>query len=147
MSKKSYPLQIFNTTSLDVPCKEIDCRKIFEFVAKHEEVNFEMVEMAYVDEEEIVRINKEFLQKDYVTDIISFRYDEEKSNTNIEGTLYCCLPRIIDQAKEFGQTSDKECLRILIHGLLHLIGYNDESEPEKKEMTRLEDLYLSMFYE
>tara|TARA_R110000868_G_scaffold341432_2_gene602282 strand:+ start:202 stop:600 length:399 start_codon:yes stop_codon:yes gene_type:complete len=132
---------------MDFPCKEIDCRKVFEFVAKHEKVTFELVETAYVDEQEIARINKEFLKRDYVTDIISFRYDEDASNTKIEGTLYCCLPRIIDQAKEFGEVPEKECLRILIHGLLHLIGYEDQSDQEKKEMTRLEDLYLSMFYE
>lgn len=142
-----YPLQIFNTTSLDFPCEEIDCRKVFEFVAQHENVSFELVEVAYVDEQEIVRINKEFLKRDYVTDIISFRYDEDNSNTQIEGTLYCCLSRIVDQAKEFDEAPEKECLRILIHGLLHLIGYDDQSDSEKKEMTRLEDLYLSMFYE
>jgi rRNA maturation RNase YbeY len=144
---EQYPLQIFNTTSIDLPCKEINLRKVFEFVIKHEQVQFELVETAYVDEQEIIRINKEFLKRDYVTDIISFRYDEDESNNNIEGTLYCCLPRIIDQAKEFNQSPEKECLRILIHGLLHLIGYDDQSDSEKKEMTRLEDLYLSMFYE
>ncbi|MBO6621288.1 MAG: rRNA maturation RNase YbeY [Balneola sp.] len=144
---ETYPLQIFNTTDIDLPCKEIDCRKVFEFVAQHEKVIFELVELAYVDEQEIIRINKEFLKRDYITDIISFRYDEDDSNTKIEGTLYCCLSRIIDQAKEFNQTSEKECLRILIHGLLHLIGYEDQSEAEKEEMTNLENLYLSMFYE
>lgn len=144
---ETYPLQIFNTTELDLPFKESDCRKVFEFIEKHENVTFELVEAAYVDEQEIVRINKEFLNRDYVTDIISFRYDEDETNTCIEGTLYCCLPRIIDQAREFSQSPEKECLRILIHGLLHLIGYEDQSETEKKEMTRLEDLYLSMYYE
>ena len=52
---------------------------------------------------------------------------------------------IIDQAKEFNQSSEKECLRILIHGLLHLTGYDDQSDEEKEEMTKLENLYLSMF--
>lgn len=144
---KSYPLQIFNTTDTDLPCKEIDCRKIFEFVAHHEKATFELVEVAYVDESEIIRINKEFLKRDYVTDIISFRYDENESPVDIEGTLYCCLPRIIEQAQELGQSPEKECLRILVHGLLHIIGYDDQTEAEKKEMTKLEDLYLSMFYE
>lgn len=141
----SYPLQIFNTTTLKLPCEEADCIKVFEFVAKHEQASFDSVEVAYVDEEEIIRVNKEFLQRDYVTDIISFSYDEDDSN--IEGTLYCCLPRIIDQAKEFDQPIEKEFLRILIHGLLHLIGYDDQTDTEKAEMTRLEDQYLSMFYE
>lgn len=139
-----YPLQLFNTTSLELPCKEIDCRKLFEFIAKSEEATFNLVEVAYVDEAEIVRINKEFLKRDYITDIISFRYDENESPTDIEGTLYCCLPRIIDQADEFNQPHEKECLRILVHGLLHLIGYDDQTPSEKEEMTRLEDMYLSM---
>lgn len=143
----TYPLQIFNTTTLNLPCEETDCIKVFELVAKHEQANFELVEVAYVDEQEIIRINKKFLNKDYITDIISFRYDEDESDANIEGTLYCCLPRIIDQAKEFNQSSDRECLRILTHGLLHLIGYDDQTGTEKKEMTRLEDLYLSMINE
>ena len=142
-----YPLQIFNTTSLELPCSELDCRKLFELIGKHEQASFNVVEVAYVDEAEIVRINEEFLQRDYVTDIISFRYDENESPKDIEGTLYCCLPRIIDQAKEFNQSSAKECLRILAHGLLHLIGYDDQTSSEKEEMTRLEDLYLSMVIE
>ncbi len=143
----TYPLQIFNTTNAELPCKEIDCRKIFEFICQHEKATFELVEVAFVDENEIVRINKEFLKRDYITDIISFRYNDTEDNSAIEGTLYCCLPRIIEQAKEFGDPSERECLRVFIHGLLHLIGYDDKTEPEKKEMTRLEDLYLSMFYE
>lgn len=142
-----YPLQIFNATKTDLPVQEIDYRKVFEFVAEHENASFELVELAYVDESEIVRINLEFLKRDYVTDIISFRYDENENKQEIEGTLYCCLPRIIEQAKEHDQTSRKECLRIFIHGLLHLIGYDDQSESEKAEMTRLENQYLSMFYQ
>lgn len=142
-----YPLQIFNTTNLDLPCKETDCRELFELIAEHEKASFSLVEVAYVDETEIVRINKEFLQRDYITDIISFRYDENEDATDIEGTLYCCLPRIISQADEFNEPKEKECLRILTHGLLHLIGYNDQTESEKNEMTRLEDLYLSMVWE
>jgi len=143
----SHPLQIFNTTDIDLPCTEVDCRKIFEFVAEHEQADFELVETAYVNEAEIIRINKEFLKRNYVTDIISFRYDEHETANDIEGTLYCCLPRIIEQAAEYNQSSEKECLRILVHGLLHLIGYDDQTEDEKKEMTRLENLYLSMFKE
>ncbi len=142
-----YPLQIFNATDTELPVQEIDLRKVFEFVAEHESATFELVELAYVSEEEIVRINKEFLKRDYVTDIISFRYDENEAHNDIEGTLYCCLTRILSQADEFNQPQKKECFRIFIHGLLHLIGYDDETEAEKKEMTRLEDLYLSMFYQ
>ncbi|HBQ58395.1 MAG TPA: rRNA maturation RNase YbeY, partial [Balneolaceae bacterium] len=111
---------------------------------QHESAKFELVELVYVSEDEIVRINKEHLDRDYVTDIISFRYDDDEDsgdNTAIEGTLFCCAPRIKEQAEDFGETADREFKRILIHGLLHLIGYDDRSEAEKKRMTELENTY------
>lgn len=104
---------------------------------------FAEVELVYVHEEEIVRVNREFLQRDYVTDIISFRYDESESNDEIEGSLVCCAPRITEQAGEFGQTEKEEFLRIFVHGMLHLIGYDDDTESKKNKMTELENYFLA----
>ena len=141
----SHSLQIFNTTKLALPISENTAHKLLEAIQKGEEVIFESVEVAYVDEQEIVRINKEFLSRDYITDIISFRYDDDSyDNEGIEGTLYCCLPRIIEQADEFGEDKTTETYRILAHGLLHLCGYDDQTDSEKAKMTELENLYLSL---
>jgi rRNA maturation RNase YbeY len=96
-----------------------------------------------VDEDEIVRINKEHLDRDYVTDIITFRYDESDADA-IEGTMFCCAPRIAEQAEEFNESRKREFLRIYIHGLLHLIGYEDKSDQQKKEMTAKEETYLDL---
>jgi rRNA maturation RNase YbeY len=97
-----------------------------------------------VDEDEIVRINKDHLDRDYVTDIITFRYDEPEDKEQIEGTMFCCAPRITEQAKEFNESPKREFLRIYIHGLLHLIGYEDKSDEQKKLMTGKENTYMDL---
>lgn len=138
-------LQSFNESSVNVPLDQPTAQKILSLIEVHEKVVYSFVELVYVDEEEIIRINNEHLDRDYVTDIISFRYDEESGgDQEIEGTLFCCAPRIKEQAQEFGETAEREFKRILIHGLLHLIGYDDQTEEEKRSMTELEDKYMAL---
>ena len=144
MEATDHPLQIFNTSGFNLPFKESEAAFLLDTISSEQQVNFAFVEVVFVDEKEIVRINKEFLERDYVTDIISFRYDEDTSNMEIEGTLYCCASRISEQASEFNQPPNREFLRIIVHGLLHLCGYEDATPDEKKEMTRLEDHFLSL---
>lgn len=144
MDSTEHPLQIFNTSGLELPFDSSDAAFLLDKISDYQEVAFSFVEVVFVDESEIVRINKEFLKRDYITDIISFRYDENMTNLEIEGTLYCCAQRISEQASELSIPTRKEYLRIITHGLLHLCGYNDISKDEKKEMTHLEDHFLSM---
>ena len=137
-------LEVFNDSGIELPASQSEFNALLEIIESDQKVGFRYVEIVFVDEEEIVRVNKEFLQRDYITDIISFRYDDDPAlNDAIEGTLYCCPPRIREQAKEFADNVKQEFLRVVVHGLIHLIGYDDQSEEEKKEMTRLENMYLS----
>lgn len=135
-------LQVFNESGIDIPVIEHDLQRLIEIIKEKEHVSFELLEVVYVDEEEIVRVNKEYLNRDYVTDIISFRYDEDDSNSPIEGTLYCCAQRINEQAVEFESPTKQEFERIFIHGVLHLIGYDDQRPSDKQKMTELENYYL-----
>ncbi|RNC85470.1 MAG: rRNA maturation RNase YbeY [Balneola sp.] len=146
MEESASILQLFNEHDFALPFSEIEAEKLLEIISKDQKVTFSFVEVAYVDEKEIIKVNQEFLSKDYVTDIISFRYDEDETNQSIEGTLYCCAPRIEEQTSEFGESTKREFLRVLVHGLIHLIGFDDQTETEKAEMTRLEDKYLDLFY-
>ncbi len=140
-------LQIFNEAGYPLPFDEPEALELLHLISTDQQCEFSFVEVAYVDEDEIIRVNKEFLSRDYVTDIISFRYDEDESNQAIEGTLYCCAQRIQEQALELGELPKKEFLRVFVHGLIHLIGYDDQAEDEKTEMTRLEDKYLGLFFQ
>lgn len=140
-------LQIFNESDEKVPLSQPQAEIILETVSEHENAKFELVELVYVDESEIIRINKEHLDRDYVTDIISFRYDdgaETGETDSIEGTLFCCAPRIHEQAEEFDEPAEREFQRIFIHGLLHLIGYEDDNKAHKDKMTALENKYLGL---
>lgn len=135
-------IQLYNESGKEIP---IDFEVIREYllkVATQEDCSFSLLEVVYVDESGIVDINQEYLSRDYVTDIISFRYDEDQDNTNIEGTLYCCAQRIYEQALELNEDIEREFKRILIHGLLHLCGYEDDTPGAKEKMTQRENYYL-----
>ena len=147
MSSESSILQIFNESDEKIPLKQSKATTILNKLAENENATFSAIELVYVDEQEIVRINKEHLNRYYVTDIISFRYDdglESGDNTAIEGTLFCCAARIIEQSAEFKEPVEREFQRIFIHGLLHLIGYQDSEESDKAKMTELENKYLAL---
>lgn len=145
MEAPKSPIEIFNTSGLEIPVTESEAAFLLNTISKDQECAYSFVEVVFVDEKEIVRINKEFLNRDYITDIISFRYDDNATNTEIEGTLYCCAQRISEQAAEFSESTKEEFIRIVIHGLIHLIGYDDQTPEEKAEMTKLEDKYLKAF--
>jgi len=93
-----------------------------------------------VDEHAISELNKNHLQKTYITDIITFHYNEEKEP--VEATLFCCAQRIKEQAKEFDCDIKSEFCRVLIHGILHLCGYEDTTDKQKLQMRNKENHYL-----
>lgn len=135
-------VHLFNETTKALPISKDDVTQISTAVKEHENQDFEWVEVAFVDEKMIRPINKEHLGHDYVTDIITFSYGD-RDKKSLEGTLYCCAPQIKKQAKENNQSVKKEFFRIVIHGFLHLCGYNDKTESQKKKMKKRENFYLS----
>jgi len=87
----------------------------------------------------LLDINIEYLKHNYFTDIITFNYVE--GNT-VSGDLFISIDRVKENSKEFNTSWKKELYRVIFHGLLHLIGYNDKTVEEKKTMREKEDLYL-----
>ncbi len=87
-------------------------------------------------------LKKEFFHEDQWTDVIAFRlndYDEKE----LDGEIYISLPRAKENATSFNEPYEKEVTRLIIHGFLHLLGFDDESDEEKKEMTKLENEFLN----
>lgn len=142
MPLKETEVSVFNESGSSVPIDERIARKCISEVARQEACSFNMIEIVYVDEERIKDVNIKHLDHHYVTDIITFRYDENPSNINIEGTLFCCAQRITEQADEYEEDKDTEFKRVLIHGLLHLAGYDDRTDEQKQVMRKREDFYL-----
>ena len=100
-------------------------------------------EIAYifVDDEEILRVNREYLQHDYYTDIITFDYTE--GNT-ISGDLFISLDTVRTNAEQYGKPYEEELHRVIIHGILHLCGINDKGPGEREQMEAAEDKALAM---
>jgi len=86
-------------------------------------------------------LKKEFFNQNHYTDVIAFRMNDY-SEENVEGEVYISLPRVEENAKFFNQPFHKELGRLIIHGGLHLLGYEDKTDEEKAEMTRQENQYL-----
>ncbi len=89
----------------------------------------------------IHKINKEFLSHDYSTDVIAFPLGEDGG---MEAEIYINLDAARNQAKKFNVTYTQEARRLLIHGALHLLGYNDKTRQEKNKMTMREEFYLAL---
>jgi len=95
----------------------------------------------FLTDAELHKINMQFLNHDTFTDIITFDYNQEQI---IIGEIYISLDRVLENAQKNDLNFDDELNRILVHGLLHLMAYNDKSPDEKNEMTAKEDYYLSL---
>lgn len=104
-----------------------------------------LVELTYVfcSDEYLLGINKDFLQHDFYTDIITF--DLSETPTKIIGEIYVSLDRIKDNASELNTSHSDETLRVLFHGALHLCGYKDKKKADIAIMRNKEDYYLSLY--
>ena len=97
------------------------------------------VAYVFVDDEEILRVNRQYLQHDYYTDIITFDYCE---GDTISGDLFISLDTVRSNAAELGVPYGQELRRVIIHGILHLCGINDKGPGEREIMEAAENKAL-----
>lgn len=104
-----------------------------------------LLELTYVfcSDEFLLGINKDFLQHDYYTDIITFDLSENPKQTI--GEIYVSLDRIKDNAKELQTSIKEETLRVIFHGALHLCGYKDKSKTDISTMRKKEEYYIKLY--
>jgi probable rRNA maturation factor len=105
--------------------------------------NRTLSELAFIfcSDEYLLDINKRFLSHDYYTDVITFDYSESNYTS---GDIFISVDRVSDNAKLANQTTENELHRVMVHGVLHLLGYKDKTSAEKSEMTSKEDFYLTL---
>lgn len=96
----------------------------------------------FCDDEYLLKVNQDYLQHDYYTDIITFDYVKGKT---ISGEIFVSLQRISDNASTLSKSYEEELRRVLAHGVLHLCGYKDKTEEQEQEMRRKEDVYLAKY--
>lgn len=109
-------------------------------VIRSENYIFSTLTYIFCDDEYLYNINVEHLQHDTYTDVITFQYSEHA----VDGDIFISIDRIKENAVNFAVTTEHELHRVMVHGLLHLMGYKDKTQADKALMTQKEDFYLAM---
>ena len=115
---------------------------IFQIVKRHK-FTIAQIDFIFCSDEYLRKINKDYLNHDYYTDIITFPYHPEGSK-EIFSDIYISVDRVQENSEEFKCTFIDELHRVMIHGVLHLLGFDDKEEKSKSEMRRAEDLALAL---
>ena len=115
--------------------------KWLRLVAESEIRRMGEVSIIFCSDNYILNVNQEYLQHDYFTDIITFDYCE---GDRISGDLFISVDSVRENAIEYGTDFKDELNRVIVHGILHLIGYDDHNEEDIKMMRQKEDYYLSL---
>ena len=125
----------------DIQLNKSSIQSLLENILLDNKQNTGSINIIMTDDDTLRLMKKEYFNQDLYTDVIAFNIDDNP----FEGEIYISLDRIKDNAKKFNQSFEDELKRILIHGSLHLCGYDDKAPKEKLEMTSLEENYLEKF--
>jgi probable rRNA maturation factor len=118
-------------------------KDFIETIFRKEKKPLAAINYIFCSDEMLLQMNKDFLQHDYYTDIISFGLSDP--NEPIEAEIYISIDRVKDNAVTMGTSYRNEMLRVLFHGALHLCGYKDKTKSEISTMRAKEDRYLHLF--
>tara|TARA_B100000700_G_C14544525_1_gene623599 strand:+ start:154 stop:582 length:429 start_codon:yes stop_codon:yes gene_type:complete len=128
-------------------CKhQLPPKKWLKLCAEKEERKIGCLNFIFCSDIYLRQINEKYLNKSYLTDVISFKNDYENSAKTIviSGDIFISIDRVKENKKTYKTIFAKELQRVMIHGLLHLIGYNDSTRKEKELMTRKENSYINL---
>jgi rRNA maturation RNase YbeY len=137
----SSQIEFFNESPSGIALDEEDAKRILTAVMRDLGYPEFSINVISLEDNALREMKKAYFDQDVFTDIISFNIDTDP----LEGELYISPERIRANADSYGQPLEREFARILIHGACHLCGYDDISEEEKKEMTDLENRFLTQY--
>jgi len=140
-------IEVFAEGDINPEAYNIDSEKIKSLtneILTFKETDSVNVSIILTDNETIQEVNRDYRKKDYPTDVISFAYREEvfpevEGEAEELGDIYISLEKTQSQSVEYGVTFHEEFLRLLIHGILHLLGYDHETSPEDEKVMLEEE--------
>ncbi len=100
--------------------------------------------LIFTNDNVVQELNKRYLKRRYFTDVIAFDYGKNE-NEEICGDIFISIERVRQNSTEYGQTFEREMLRVISHGILHLLGYNDKTEEDKRKIKNQEDIYIERY--
>ena len=133
-------INIHSNPKYDTPNEKI-CKSIINYVFSIEKINFYEVSIIFTSDIYVSDLKKRFFLKDQWTDVIAFPLHSNKKE-KIEGEIYISMPTAKQNADKFNQAYEKEVARLIIHGVLHLLDYSDQSYKGKQTMSKMEENIL-----
>ena len=130
----------FEDVKFVLKCRQANNRWL-KMVAGSEVRTIGDINIIFCSDNYILDINMKYLNHDYFTDIITFDYCEGKK---LSGDLFISIDSILENAIEYGVDFEEELHRVMVHGLLHLIGYDDHTPEEENQIHAKEDYYLKL---
>ncbi len=125
--------------------------KVIKKTLKLEKIKKSVFTIIFTDEAAIKKINRNYRKIDKTTDVISFAFEDnggkKVNGYRLLGEIYICIPKMVNQAKEYSHSEVRELCFLTVHGLLHLLGYNHQNENEEKNMFEKQELILNEFKE
>ena len=126
--------------------KLIDKRAIHSLIAKlksHFNLSISFLTISIIDSRKLKEINKKYLNHDYNTDVISFNYS--KKNNELDGEILISFEEAKNNAKKYGVKYNQELCRVIIHGLLHLLNFDDNNKKNKTIMKQMENKLINKY--
>lgn len=108
---------------------------------KSEKLKYSKITYIFSNDDFILRLNQQYLRHNFFTDILTFTLS--MPDEPVVSEIYISIDRVKENAEKFQSSFEKELYRVLVHGLLHLVGYNDHTAVEKKRMRQKEDYYIN----
>jgi len=132
-------ISIHNDSNENLLIKQKAIIELCSKVLDAENCNDAKIDFILKDREFLNLLKKEYFKMDVYTDVMAFNLGDKNK---IEGEVYISVEDVLENSKLYSKTFNEEFLRIIIHGLLHLLGYDDKTKKEKDNMTLLEEKYL-----
>ena len=132
-------ISIHNDSNENLLIKQKAIIELCSKVLDAENCNEAKIDFILKDREFLSSLKKEYFKMDVYTDVMAFNLGDKNK---IEGEVYISVEDVLENSKLYSKTFNEEFLRIVIHGLLHLLGYDDKTKKEKDNMTFLEEKYL-----
>ncbi len=142
MANTTRGIRFFTEDSSVVLKNKVKLRDWFINTAKAEGNSIKELNYIFCSDDYLLEMNQSYLNHNTYTDIITF--DNSETDGKVLGDVFISIDRIKENAKNFGVTESEELHRVMIHGLLHLLGYGDKSKAEKTTMTEKENHYLTL---